>query len=86
MIQLQDLIEQPFKHRQITAKSKFETNMRASAYWQARICDLEACLAKTNLPGDSVRFNLDLDDPIEHFLQDTSWQGIGGTGKGHAGL
>ncbi|MBN1579738.1 MAG: GNAT family N-acetyltransferase [Anaerolineae bacterium] len=77
-IQLQDLIEQPFKHRHITAKSKFETNMHASAYWQARICDLDACLAKTHLDGEPVRFNLSLNDPIEHFLQDGPWRGIGG--------
>ena len=77
-IQLQDLIDQPFKYRDITAKSKFETGMRASAYWQARICDLPACLAQTHLAGDPVRFNLKLDDPIERFLPDAAWRGIGG--------
>jgi hypothetical protein len=77
-IQLQDLIKQPFKHRQITAKSKFETNMRASAYWQVRICDLAMCLAATHLAGESVRFNLELDDPIQRYLADAPWQGVSG--------
>ena len=80
-IQLQDLIAQPFKQRQISAKSRFATKSRADAYWQARICDLAACLEKTRLPGaDGVlRFNLRLTDPIEQFLdEDAPWRGIGG--------
>ena len=78
-IQLQDLLRQPFKHRQITEKSKFEHRMSATAYWQLRILNLEGCLARTHLSGDEVRFNLRLDDPIERFLDESApWRGLTG--------
>ncbi len=79
-IGLQDLLAQPFKLRQMTEKAKFESRMRAWAYWQVRILDLAGCLAQTHLPGDAVRFNLKLHDPITRYLADTDapWQGISG--------
>jgi GNAT acetyltransferase-like protein len=78
--QLQDLIAQPFKQGQISEKSKFETGSRAWAYWQMRICDLAGCMAHTHLDGDAVRFNLDLHDPIERFLDESApFHGISGS-------
>lgn len=78
-IQMQDLLERPFYHRRITEQSKFQNIMRASAYWQVRICDLTACLAKTHLPGKPVRFNLTLHDPIEEYLDEKlKWRGLSG--------
>jgi hypothetical protein len=78
-VQLQDLIEQPFKQRQISRRSEYESTVRASAYWQVRICDLAGCLERTHLPGDGVRFNLALTDPIERFLNDDApWHGLTG--------
>lgn len=78
-IQIQDLIRQPFRYRQLTEKSRYESLNRATAYWQARICDLPGCLAQTHLPGEPVRFNLDLHDPIRaHLGDDAPWRGIGG--------
>ncbi|MEA1993610.1 MAG: GNAT family N-acetyltransferase [Euryarchaeota archaeon] len=76
-IQLQDLLNKPFKRGQITKKSKYEQYMRAMAYWQMRILDLEGCMEKTHL-SDEVSFNLKLTDPIETMLDDTQWHGIGG--------
>ena len=77
---LQDVLAQPFKLRHMTEKAKFESRMRAWAYWQVRILDLVGCLAQTHLPGDTVRFNLKLRDPIARYLADTDapWQGISG--------
>ena len=78
-VQLQDLIEQPFKQRQVSRRSEYESTVRASAYWQVRICDLEGCLERMYLPGDAVRFNLALTDPIERFLgDDAPWRGLTG--------
>ena len=78
-IQLQDILRQPFRFRTITEKSEYENTMRAAAWQQYRICDLAACLEKTHLPGDPVRFNLKLDDPIEKYLDaGIGWQGISG--------
>lgn len=78
LIQFQDLLDQPFKHRRITRRSRFEAGCRTCAYWQARILDLEACLAHTHLDAEPVRFNLQLADPIEAFLEAKGWQGVGG--------
>ena len=78
-VQLQDLLQQPFKMHQITEKSKYESKIDASAYWQARICDLPGCLDRTRLSGEGVRFNLVLSDPIDQFLDDDApWRGIAG--------
>jgi hypothetical protein len=78
-IQLQDLIKQPFRQLQVSERSRFESRMRASAYWQMRICDLEGCLERTHLHGEEARFNLTLTDPIARFLaEDTPWRGIAG--------
>jgi hypothetical protein len=78
-IQLQDLLIQPFRYRQLTESGKFENRARASAYWQLRICDLQGCLAQTHLWSDELRFNLKLSDPIEKYLDDDApWRGISG--------
>jgi predicted acetyltransferase len=78
-IQLQDLLRRPFQLRNATRKSKFENTMRAMAYWQMRILDLPACLARTKLPGDELRFNLALSDPIADLLPaDAPWRGVAG--------
>ncbi|MEL6675154.1 MAG: GNAT family N-acetyltransferase [Bacteroidota bacterium] len=78
-IQVQDLIRQPFKGRKQSKRSAFEQRHRAEAFWQIRICDLQACIEAVHVPGDSVAFNLELTDPIENFLdEDQAWRGIGG--------
>jgi hypothetical protein len=79
-IQLQDLIEQPFKQRAMSDKSKFSSGIRTSAYWQVRICDLVGCMENTCLRSrEEVRFNLVLSDPIQRLLgEDAPWRGIGG--------
>lgn len=78
-IQLQDLIDKPFKSRELTEKSKYENRMRTSAYWQMRILDMKGCMEKTHLLGEDVSFNLVLDDPIVPMLDDTAlWRGNSG--------
>jgi GNAT superfamily N-acetyltransferase len=82
-IQMQDLVDKPFKHREITEKSKFEVGIWSDAYWQMRILDLPGCLARTRLPCGDLRFNLRLTDPVERYLDgdsppSTTWRGVGG--------
>jgi len=78
-IQLQDMLVQPFRWRQLTDKSQYESYARATAYWQMRICDLPACLEQTHLRRDEVRLNLHLTDPIESYLdENVPWRGIAG--------
>ena len=78
-IQLQDLLDQPFRYQRMTVGSEHENYHEASAHWQARILDLPACLAKTKHPGDRVTFNLTLTDPVTaHLLKPRDWQGVAG--------
>lgn len=78
-IQIQDLIDQPFRRRRMTEKSDYANVTKAGAYWQMRICDLAACMAATKLQGDPIRFNLSLTDPIEEQLdEDAPWRGVAG--------
>ena len=78
-MQLLDLLEQPTRMRFITKGSKLAQELRFMAWWQMRILDLEACLARTKLPLGPVSFNLRLSDPIETLLpEDAPWRGVGG--------
>ncbi len=78
-IQLQDLLSQPFRNRRNTENSRYANRSASMAYWQARILDLHACLAKTHLDTPPVKFNLSLTDPVTTSLpSDSNWQGIGG--------
>jgi predicted acetyltransferase len=78
-IQLQDLLKQPFRHERGSAGSKHEHKNNGMAYWQLRVLDLQACLAKTTLDGPTTQFNLSLSDPVVDHLEDGSnWRGIAG--------
>ncbi|MBC8190799.1 MAG: GNAT family N-acetyltransferase [Candidatus Marinimicrobia bacterium] len=78
-IQLQDLIKNPFRSRIVTEKSGFEHINRATAYWQTRICNLETCIEATQLNSRSLRFNLDLSDPLEELIDsEMTWRGCAG--------
>ncbi len=78
-IVVQDLLDQPFRFRRLTEESKYQQTNRATAYWQLRICDLPGCLARTHLLGNTLRFNLELSDPIEQYLDaETAWRGTAG--------
>ena len=51
----------------------------AAAWWQARICDVEAAVAAVSVPGRPVRFVAELSDPVEALLPEGSaWRGCGG--------
>jgi len=77
-IQLADFLRQPFKAHRMNG-GQHSTGIEAYAWWQMRICDLKACLARTHLPYGEARFNLRLSDPIGKYLDDTvSWHGIAG--------
>jgi len=79
-IQLQDLLDRPLRHYQMSEASRFENRMAAIAFWQVRILDLPKCLAQTHLPSGETRFNLELTDPIEPLLDDDApWRGVAGS-------
>lgn len=80
-IQLQDLFRQPFARARISKQGKFETGIHTIGYVQHRILDVAGCLAQTHLPGETVRFNLHLSDPLEATLveEECDWRGVGGS-------
>jgi predicted acetyltransferase len=77
-LQLQTFLRQPFRNRRNTRRSDFENVHRSAAWWQVRLLDVSACLARHRWPGDAFEFNLVLDDPATRFLPDEGWPGSGG--------
>ncbi|MBI9047005.1 MAG: GNAT family N-acetyltransferase, partial [Anaerolineaceae bacterium] len=78
-IQLQDLIDQPFRQRILSKHSSLSAGNEADAIWQMRINDLPAVMEKTLLNMEDTRFNLELSDPIDSFLDDDlKWHGVAG--------
>jgi len=78
-IQLQDLVARPFERCEASAESRFATGIKSYSIWQARICDLAGCLARTRLRCDEFSFNLVLHDPIAGYLDEgQAWRGTAG--------
>jgi hypothetical protein len=79
-IQLQDLLDQPFRRHIITTRSAMESSFESYAYWQVRILDLEKAMAVTSLPGmGQISFNLQLEDPVARYLDESDgWTGVSG--------
>lgn len=67
-IQLQDLVDQPFRRMNQTESSAHATGAAALAFFQYRILDLPACVAARRWAGPTVRFNLALTDPVPDIL------------------
>ncbi len=77
-VQMQDILQRPLRTQTYRAESKHKTGIIAKAYWQLRINDVAACIAKTHA-REEVAFNLRLTDPIERYLDDSAaWRGVGG--------
>lgn len=78
--QLQDLLEKPFTRQNVTRGGSYENSIIAEAFWQLRILDLPRCVGALSFPhAETLRFKLELEDPITRYLRDyEGWQGIGG--------
>lgn len=79
-VQMQDLLDQPFRRRTLTKRSEMESSWESSAFWQLRILDLEKAVAITSIPGrGQISFNLRLEDPIARYVGETDgWSGTAG--------
>ncbi len=77
-VQLQTLLRQPFRHRRATRNSDFAARHHAAAWWQLRVLDVAACVARRRWPGEGVCFNLALTDPLAAILPSGSWRGCAG--------
>ncbi|MCP5024692.1 MAG: GNAT family N-acetyltransferase [Actinomycetia bacterium] len=76
-IQLQDLLRHPIRASFEGRGSVHAASHDAIAWWQLRILDLGACVARTEPLGPATRFNLRLTDPVATAAAD-EWEGIGG--------
>ncbi len=78
-IQLQDLLDRPFRRHALSERSRYENRALAHAFWQVRVCDLAKCLEQTRLRHGEARFNLRLTDPIDGLLEEgAAWRGVAG--------
>lgn len=77
-IQLQALIERPFRARTISRQSDHAARHIGIAWWQARVMDMSACVQALHLRGADVRFQLEVTDPVTGLLDDAGWRGVAG--------
>lgn len=86
-LQMQDLIDLPFRSQNKSEGGKYAESIRSEAWWQLRINDMAACIGATHLPGrPTLSFNATIDDPITRYLdKDEPWQGISGEYTIHLG-
>lgn len=83
-IQLQSILQRPFRHMQTTKHSDFAGRQKVDAWYQLRILDIPQCVAAIVWQGTPAKFVLDVTDPIETILRDqavadsVSWFGVAG--------
>ena len=77
-IQLQDLLDRPFRNYERSRRAEHEHGVRSEANYQARVLDLPACVAAVEAHAE-VAFNLELTDPIAAYLPAGGWRGAGGS-------
>ncbi len=77
-VQLQSLLDQPFRNRRNTRKSDYAASHQSEAWWQLRMLDVPACVERRHWPGEKVQFNLTLTDPVSEYLPHGPWRGCGG--------
>ncbi|MGM0419461.1 MAG: GNAT family N-acetyltransferase [Bacillota bacterium] len=76
-IQLQDFFKKPHKQKN-TGNDKYGFSAKARASWQARIIDLEEAVKVAAFSSSTLKFNLDLTDPLDNIGEDKGWQKISG--------
>jgi predicted acetyltransferase len=78
-IQLQDLLERPFRTRSTTAGGTHANEQFSFAWWQLRILDVVECVSAFQAM-QPVELQLEITDPVESFLHDSNgWQGASGS-------
>jgi predicted acetyltransferase len=82
-VQLQSLLQRPFRERARTKAGKHKGYHRSHAWWQLRILDVESCVSALEWSGrEATAFVLSVTDPVtEHLAEELvegAWQGISG--------
>ena len=81
-LELQNMVSWPLKQRPLTPRDNRGTTYRAGTRsycsWELRILDMQECVSRFKSPYDTVKFNLEVDDPLVQMLADTdyTWRGI----------
>ena len=79
-IQLQSLLQRPFRNRVISRGSTHGAGHRAFCWWQLRMLDVARCVSAVTLNLGECQFQLDLHDPLASVLsEDSGWQGVAGS-------
>ena len=76
-IQLQVLLDRPFRNSSMSKGSVHQADHEAFAWWQMRVLDVPACVGAI-VSRESASFTLRVSDPLEKHLSDEQWQGVGG--------
>ncbi len=85
-IQLQDFLREPFRSVALSEGGKFAVKTEAYGFSQLRILDLEKTIGATHLSGETVSFNIQIDDPIRGLIpEEAAWRGLSGTYTVHLG-
>lgn len=78
-LQFQDLLVKPLRQRRVSEDSAEPAGQDTVAYWQARMLNVEQCLAQTRLATPDLWFNLRLHDPLAGQVRSIhGWQGVEG--------
>ena len=78
-VQMQDLLERPFRNMTLTHKSEHQAEHESFAWWQFRILDVPGCVQALPASQGSTRLQLDISDPLDSLLPaEDSWRGVGG--------
>ena len=85
-VQLQSMLNRLFRSQAIAEKSKFGAEQETCAWYQLRILDLAQCVEALDYVVPEIRFQLNLDDPMDQLLQwpelaeqRTCWQSLSGS-------
>ncbi|MEM1231788.1 MAG: GNAT family N-acetyltransferase [Pseudomonadota bacterium] len=83
-LQLQALLDRPFRHRRLTRDGNLGGYHYGAAWWQFRVLDVPACVAALRVP-QPIEFALELRDPVTEILMRErdaeiagDWRGVGG--------
>ena len=76
-LSMDDVLDRPHRHRQITRGAKHPSQVSGGPWWQARILDVAAVVGAHRWPGETLRCNVVLRDPLATHPE-VEWDGVDG--------
>ncbi|MEM9624041.1 MAG: GNAT family N-acetyltransferase [Pseudomonadota bacterium] len=78
-VQLQALLDRPFRNAQLSEKGEHAAEHKSFAWWQLRILDVATCVSALRGLPQSLTLQLEVTDPVSKWLpEDARWRGIEG--------